>query len=423
MRILHVIQRYWPYVGGSERYFQEISERLVADGHTVDVFTTDAWDLEYFWDRRKRRVDKEIEIKNGVTIRRYPVKHWPLSRKLSPPLRRVMTWISTLPSSEAALWQLANLTPWVPGLQRALNGTATAYDLVHAANIPFDSIVGAAQNLAQRQNIPFILTPFIHLGENGSSPVRKYYTMRHQLDLIVRSDCIFVQTPRERNFLAEQGVSQAQIKLLGMGVTPADVTGGDAQRIRRTLDINGPVILFIGVLAHDKGAVHLIEAMKPLWEEGCSATLVLAGPKMEHFSTYFAKQPAFVRQHCRLPGVVTGDDKRDLFAAATVFAMPSRTDAFGIVYLEAWSCGLPVIGARAGGTPDVIDDTRDGFIVPFGDMEALRNRILTLLRDTSLAKRMGAQGREKVLKRYTWDRVYADVRATYRRLTNQGAYA
>lgn len=423
MRILHVIQRYWPYVGGSERYFQEISERLVADGHSVDVFTTDAWDLEYFWDKRKRHIDTKTETRNGVTIQRYPVRHWPLSRRLAPPLRRVMTWLSTLPSSEIALWQLANVTPWVPDLRRALIQNGVEYDLIHAANIPFDSIVGAAQELAQHERIPFVLTPFIHLGEHDDSTVRKYYTMRHQVKLITQSDCVFVQTPRERNFLLEQSIAAQKIRLLGMGVTPADVTGGNPERIRQTLEIEGPIVLFIGVLAYDKGAIHLIEAMKPLWKDGSDATLVLAGPEMDHFSTYFSKQPEWVRARCRLPGVIVGDEKRDLLAAASVFAMPSRTDAFGIVYLEAWACGLPVIGAWAGGIPDVIDDSQDGFIVPFGDTQALQDRILLLLTDSTLAQQMGARGRQKVLNRYTWNRVYEDVHSTYTHLVNEETYA
>ena len=75
MRVLHVIQRYWPYVGGSERQFQEFSERLVRDGHQVTVFTTDAWDLDLFWARNRRRIDVPAEEHGGVMIRRFPVHH------------------------------------------------------------------------------------------------------------------------------------------------------------------------------------------------------------------------------------------------------------------------------------------------------------------------------------------------------------
>ena len=79
--------------------------------------------------------------------------------------------------------------------------------------------------------------------------------------------------------------------------------------------------------------------------------------------------------------------------------MPSRTDSFGIVYLEAWLNGVPVIGARAGGVPEVITDGVDGYLVDFGDVAALANRIELLLRRPEAARAMGEAGRRKVLGR------------------------
>ncbi|MFN8515884.1 MAG: glycosyltransferase [Chloroflexia bacterium] len=61
-----------------------------------------------------------------------------------------------------------------------------------------------------------------------------------------------------------------------------------------------------------------------------------------------------------------------MLAAASIFALPSRTDSFGITFLEAWCNGVPVIGARAGSIPDVIDDGEDELLVPFGDVPAGR---------------------------------------------------
>jgi glycosyltransferase involved in cell wall biosynthesis len=58
MNALHVIPRYYPFVGGSELYFQEISKRLVRDGHRVTVYTTDARDLEHLWARNKGRIEE-----------------------------------------------------------------------------------------------------------------------------------------------------------------------------------------------------------------------------------------------------------------------------------------------------------------------------------------------------------------------------
>jgi hypothetical protein len=75
MRILHIVQRYYPFAGGSESYVHESSERLARAGDTVEVWTTDAWDLDYVWSRTARRVEMAGDAHHGVVIRRCPVRH------------------------------------------------------------------------------------------------------------------------------------------------------------------------------------------------------------------------------------------------------------------------------------------------------------------------------------------------------------
>jgi glycosyltransferase involved in cell wall biosynthesis len=111
--------------------------------------------------------------------------------------------------------------------------------------------------------------------------------------------------------------------------------------------------------------------------------------------------------------------KRDALAAADLFVMPSRTDSFGIAYLEAWCYGLPVVGARAGGVPDVIDDGHDGLLAPFGDLDAIAGAISRLLHDRDLAQQLGAAGHAKVLRELTWDQIYAKVRSVYDEVTQR----
>jgi glycosyltransferase involved in cell wall biosynthesis len=105
--------------------------------------------------------------------------------------------------------------------------------------------------------------------------------------------------------------------------------------------------------------------------------------------------------------------RRDALAAADVFALPSRTDSFGIVYLEAWCYGLPVVGAWAGGVPDVIDHGVNGLLVPFGDVAALAGALARLLADRQLAQAFGRLGRAKVERELTWEHKYALVRRAY----------
>src|SRR5215475_10699225 len=98
-RLLHIVQRYLPYEGGSENYVREISEAFAAQGHAVTLLTTDAWDLEYFWNPAARRVDAPArETLNGVRVLRFPVRHYPASSFGYRALRRAMAEASRLPA-------------------------------------------------------------------------------------------------------------------------------------------------------------------------------------------------------------------------------------------------------------------------------------------------------------------------------------
>ena len=102
-------------------------------------------------------------------------------------------------------------------------------------------------------------------------------------------------------------------------------------------------------------------------------------------------------------------EKWSLLAAADVVALPSRTESFGIVFLEAWLCRKPVIGARAGAIPDVVQHGEDGVLVEFGDVPGLADALRMLLTDPARAAQLGLQGYRKVQQCYTWDHQYAHL--------------
>jgi glycogen(starch) synthase len=417
VRILHIIQRYHPYIGGSELYFKELSERLARAGHRVEVWTTDAWDLDYFWTKKAQRIAVERETHNGVHIRRFPVKHLPLPPIYYRAWRRGMAELSALPIRSVSLLRtMSRITPWVPGLERALAGLQPGtFDLVHTTNIPFESMISAAARYAERVGIPHIITPFTHLGQPGDNSISRYYSMPHQIDLERRASKVIVQTRLERDFLAGLGVSPKKMERVGVGVNPYEVVGGNGDRFRHKYKVEGPIVYYIGAAAYDKGTVHTIEAMQRVWERGVDATFLMAGSTMlDKFRDYYEELPESVRERCRWLGFISDEDKRDLQAAGQVFCMPSRTDSFGIVYLEAWLNGVPVIGALAGGVPEVVTDGADGYLVEFGDVAALANRIQLLLGRPDAAHTMGEAGRRKVLAEHTWDHKIARIAEIYR---------
>ena len=416
MNVLHVIQRYYPYIGGAEQVFQEIGKRLARDGESVTVYTTNAWDLERFWRADKRAVELENETLDRVYIQRFPIEYLPFSSIAFPGIKRGMSIAASLPfNTLPLLFRMARYVPYVPALDDALATSPEHFDLVHTANISLDSSVVAAYQFAQRKKIPFVLTPFLHLGENDDPQVVRFYTLPHQIEMLKRADAVIVMTEREGNALYARGVAREKIHRIGAGVEPNDLLGGDAERFRQTHNLHLPIVTYIGTAAYDKGTVHLVQAMQKLWQTR-DAVLVLAGSHLSDFDKFFAALPHDAQKRVRRLGFINAQEKRDLLAATGVLAMPSRTDSFGIVYLEAWLYNKPVIGARAGGVPDVIDDGQNGFLVKFGDTDAIAAHLLELINNRALAEHMGKHGHQKVLREMTWEQQYAKIKLLYQSL-------
>jgi phosphatidylinositol alpha-1,6-mannosyltransferase len=98
------------------------------------------------------------------------------------------------------------------------------------------------------------------------------------------------------------------------------------------------------------------------------------------------------------------------YAAGDVFAMPCRTrrggldvEGLGMVYLEASATGLPVVAGDSGGAPEAVREGETGYVVGGDDVQALTDRLVTLLRDDALRARMGTAGRAWVEKQWDWD--------------------
>ena len=106
-------------------------------------------------------------------------------------------------------------------------------------------------------------------------------------------------------------------------------------------------------------------------------------------------------------------DVRRLMAAADVYAMPSFGEPFGLVFLEAMAMRLPVVALDNGGTPEVVEHGKTGLLSSPGDVDAVAQHLLTLMRSPDLRAQMGAQGRRRVEQRFTTDRQAADMAAVY----------
>jgi glycosyltransferase involved in cell wall biosynthesis len=408
MKILHLVQQYWPFHCGSARYFQLLSEHLAGRDHTVGVFTTDALENDYFEDASKKRAARDVEIHHGVTIRRFRTRH------LSKGMRNRLH--DTIPFRWAKhLFYL----PVVPGLLRT-SLRRHDVDLVHAGVLPYGILLYAAQGIARRSRAPLVITPCLHIGEPDDDFILRVHSDPYQIDILRHCDLVLALTGREKCALIALGVPASIIEVLGFGISPEEIAGGNGDRFRNRHGITGPLVLFLGTRSYDKGAVHLVQAAELLWREGKKFTLVLAGSSSNRdFIDFYTRCPGEIKKGILLRDNIPEEEKRDLLDAATVFALPSRNDAFGLVFLEAWAYHKPVIGALASGIPDVVSDGRDGFLVPFGDTAALARKIGLLLDTPELAARMGGEGHRTLRAQFTIDGKLSALERAYERLVSR----
>ncbi len=412
MRILFLNLRYWPARSGAEILLGELAQGMAGAGHGVTVATSDALDFELIWDASAGRVGEAATTHNGVAIRRFPLRHplgrLPGSKLIYPGLRRLLGGMSAQRwAPESWLWRLAKYTPWAPDLVHWLATTDERFDLVVGMNIVFEPLLAAGQAYARRMGVRFGVIPLTHLGAGsvpGGDANSRHYTMRHQAALVRGADLVIAQTETERDFYVARGCDPARLHVIGPGIHPAQVTGGDRDGFRKDYGIDSPLVVFLGALSHEKGAIHLAEAARQLWAEGEVFELALAGDWRARFFDYWEALPQTAQDQIRCFYRISDGEKVDLLAAADIFAMPSSTDSFGIVYLEAWLNRLPVIGSTAWGMADVISPEEDGLLVPFGDVPALAAAIKRLLHDPETRARMGLRGEAKVYAQHTWGR-------------------
>jgi glycogen(starch) synthase len=386
MHVAFVLPRFFPYPGGYENSVLALSKYLVQRGHRVTVFTTVASDLEAFWlPDFKTFPEGEISLE-GVTVRRFPICYNVLRRRATRLLGLVPYW----------RWKSQYWTPAfrIPGLPEALQ--AVDADLFHIGPLPYTNLMYAGLRAAEHHRVPAIATPCTHLGEEGNDEVSRHYLRPYQIELLNRCAKVFCMTKTEMQQLEYYGVTAEKI-VTGYGIDLQMVTGGNSDYLREKYQVDGPVVLHLGMKAHEKGSETLVEAMKILWSKESKAWLVMAGPSLSAFDEWVATAAPDCPRFLNLPPFAD-TEKRDLLASATVVAQPSRVESLGLVLLEAWANQKPVIAADIAVLRELVTDSGGGALVPFGNPQQLAAQIEGFLRDPGLCQAMGTNGQKKAFE-------------------------
>jgi len=204
----------------------------------------------------------------------------------------------------------------------------------------------------------------------------------------------------------------AKVRIVPMGV---DVTEFEPKQrnslLRRKLDVDAEMILFVGRLVEKKGVHNLLSAMQRVLRTSPKATLVLVGDGTQRQELERMAERLEIAGSVRFLGKLPHEQLPEFYAAADLFVGPSvvdrsgDTEGLGVVFIEAASAGLAMVGTSVGGISDILIHNVTGIAVEPDRPEALAAAIERLLRDEPLRRRLGEAARHHALSQFSWSQV------------------
>ena len=346
MKVLHVVHGYPPSKGGVQWLVKNLSEQLASRyGDKVTVFTTVAYNMEHFWRTGEPAMPAGTEEMGGVMVRRFAV----FNR-----LNRLRQWAAAgatrlhLPYND---WlRTAYNGPLISGMTEAIAGSRA--DVVLAAAFPFMHMYYARSG-ARRARLPLVFLGAIHTADVWG------YDRKMMYQAIGLADAYVALTAFERDHLIEHGIEADKIAVIGAGVDVSPFLEADRMVARHQYGWgDAPVVALVAKQTARKRSDTLLGAMRRLWATHPTARLVLAGARTPYSRVIegtVGALPPEQRANVTVIGDFSEAEKPNLLASCDVFVMASSEESFGIAFLEAWACGKPVIGARIGAIPSVID--------------------------------------------------------------------
>ncbi len=407
MRVLFLTPAYPPAPGGGERYVRALAQHLTVLGCEISVIASSARGDSDFW---QGRLETYHEVDGAMAVERLAVRGFGLGRYELLAWRKAMAVLSSLKIVNVSplLQTLARHFPRIVGLEAALDRQPCP-DLVHGFNASWEYPMVAGWKAARWWGVPFVATPFAHFGANPRGRMARNTFMQHHRQMLADADAVLTLTDVEQKGMAAWGVTPKISQAIGGGIDPVPDFVSAAE-IRKKFQLPERFGLFVGRLNRDKGA---IDTAKAAIDGGIP--IAFAGSLMPDFAQFHANNP---HPNILLLNFVSESDKHALLNACAFLTLPSHSESFGIVILEAWAHGKGVVAADAGGIPALVTHGRDGLLVRYGDVGGLSAAMQRIFTDQSLATRLGKNGQQTLAERFNWSRVAQDVLAVYQVVSN-----
>lgn len=380
MKILHVVPSYLPAVryGGPIVSVHGLCKALAALGHEVHVFTTNVDGAG----NSNVPLGQPVDL-DGVKVWYFPV----------PTLRRMY---------------------WSPEMVKALRRSVTYFDVIHTHSVYLWPTFAAAR-VARKMNVPYVLAPrgmlVRDLIRKKSSLLKRVWIALIERRNLANAALIHFTSAIERADVLALGLPVPDSRIVPNGM---DASSLDAARRAHsehgTVAGDKPFLLFIGRINWKKGLDRLIAALPTI--QGCR--LVVVGNDEESYQPQIEAQAAGLGVSDRIIfyGPAYGVEKAELLSRALLLVLPSYSENFGNVVLEAMAAGCPVVVTPEVGAADIVRESNAGAVLE-GTPAVMSAGIGRLIADTGELNRMGERGREFVRHRYTWAAVAGQMEDAY----------
>ena len=370
-RIALVASSFHPHTGGVEEHVRHVARELASMGYKVAVWTVD---------RGERLGRSEVD---GVEVRYLPC---PLPARSFGALVR---FAARLPVAAWAWWSAFwSLRP----------------DVLHVHCFGPNGVYALALHLLTRT--PLVVTSHGETFADDHAVYDRSALLRKALRLaIARASAVTAPTQFVLADLRSRfGLSDGSVVPNGIDAEPPAAEHVD-------LPVSRPLVLAVGRVEQMKGFDLLLEAMAD--PQLASAHVAIGGAGSEVAALRSLAGELGLSERVRFLGRLTPGQVTTAMASADVVVVPSRREAFGIVALEAWRSGTPLVGTVQGGMPEVVTGGIDGLLVDPTDVTALSAALRRLIRDGPLRARLVSAGRQRV-EDYAWSRVAATYAECYR---------
>lgn len=322
-------------------------------------------------------------------------------------------------------FKVHRLTPWIKygnaAMVPQLFWRLSDFDLIHI-HYPF---FGGAEWPFLIKSV-FIRSPKVvlsyHMDVIGDGVLKLFFKLygKTVLPLLIRySDALIVSTrDYAETSLISQFLNQKPVYEIPYGVTSQFHPKEKNKKLiaRLNLSAENRVLLFVGGLdrAHYfKGVSNLISAFRRLNDRDVKLLLIGNGDRIPLYRDQVKKEG--LQDQVHFVSGVTDEELPDYYNLADLVVLPSinRSEAFGIVLLEAMACARPVVGSSLPGVRSIINDRQNGLLVAPGDVGDLTEKLRFMLDQPALREEYGLNGFKKVEEQYRWNQVVQRVRKVY----------